>query len=516
MPFVDPSLRALNLDSSDKRAISVVYGQDTPELFDNLTKSLILLGEWIQLMSAAVEILTPHNSGYKQKMLMVRYYPERIKKRQVPLYLPSRIDQLQMDPEGSAQYNAWRFSNQTSIRTLLANSHVTGFDEFFGGIFYLIGTIQNLMQALQEAKMQGSAIDNVNLQAVVDQAQQRMDRNVSKIRIAAAFYQCVERVTASAGGVVYPEGVSPNPVDVESIALQITVQKLQTSFVEQAMQYFAGARLALPSNGPTPAFIYVVDRIPYGLSDLEAVRGRFDRRARKYWSPFSWSHGRRGIEVVNPDELFEAPYLRQMRDRRALNSFKAELAARALFETVHTIYLQDYVDRRVYHDETIHLGPDHQNAQQFTLRYDGSGPGLPVEHNLIDVLRWNGKTRGVEGRFQFEQQAGLGKTTLGLFPSKYSDEAITMYNTMQQTARTHQNSGLAGRHTALLREDPTAWMQWLDEDLHPSNPEGTLQNAAGQYEETFQPNTAVQDDQDNPDDQEGAVDQPAAAAAMDM
>jgi len=525
MPFVEPSLRTVILPSNEEE-VSVIYGQDTPEMYNNLIQTLILLGKWINFISAGIEIVIPYNIGYrKQKMLMFRYHPERIGKLQVPMYIPSRPNQMQNDAEDSAAYNGWRFSNQKSIRTLLATSHVTSFNEFFSGICFLVETVQNLVNALQTAKMQGAPIDNVDLETIVQESMAHANDNTPKLAIAAAFCQCIDRANSRSGSVVYPAGVDPNQIDPRSILQQLVIQKLQTSFIEQAMQYFAGARETLPyeysrhipyfagarifdpSTGRYPYFVYVFNGTSHLLTSMAAVRGRFDRRARKYWSPFSWYHGRRGIEVVNPDDLFEAPFLRQMRDGGALNSFNAELAARALFESVHTIYKQRYADSRSeFYDYTITLSRSEVAERTMTIGTDGCGIGLPVQYNLIDVMRLNSGSDTLDKRFVFERPAALGQTTLGLFPSKYSDEAITLYNTMQQAASgAISGIGLKGRYTGLLREDSTVWMQWLDEDLHPSNPEGTLQNATSNYERDMEDRDTEEGEQPDADGMEADV-----------
>ena len=485
MPFVDPSLRAF-APPSQTEDVSTIYGQETPKIYQNLAKTFVLLGEWIQLMSAAVEIVTPHNTGYKQKMLMVRYYPERVKSRKVPMFLPSKPNQFEPHMMNSAEQMAWRFSTQKQIRQLLSTAHVTSFDEFFVGIFYMVETVQNLVAVLGNAKLTAEPIEDVNLNAVVQQAAVLVDRNRAKLMTAAAFYQCIVRIRNSSAAVVYPEGVNPDQVDTRTIFYQLVIQKLQTSFVEGAMQYFSGEVPSLP-DGSSLQFVYTVQDTRYYLDGIEALRGRFDRRARKYWSPFSWSHGRRGIEVINPDDFFEAPYLQQMRDRGALNSFNVEMAARALFEAVHTLYNQRYQDHSPYFATDILLPNPEGSENTFSIEKDGFGPGLPVKYNVIEVLRYNSGT-ALDRRFVFERNARLGQTSLGLFPSKYSDKAITLYNTMQQHAAVATGrEQYLGRYSGLLRENAEVMMQFLDEDLHPSNPEGTLQNAQDNYERAMAP-----------------------------
>lgn len=479
--------------------ISVVYGTETPQLYDDLTKQLVLFGQWLQLMSVGIEIQTPYNTGYKQKMLMVRYYPTQVQMRNVPLYLPQAPGQMAMYARDAVEHNYWRFGKQDSIRALLAQSHVTYFNEFFHGIFYLYETIDNLVTELKRAKHEGVATTNAFLQDIVTAADSRVDTNRAFIRTAVAFFQCVQDellATSGAHSVVIPMGVDASLVDLRPLTFQIVVKKLQTSFIEQAMQYYAGARLALPLSDRTAYFTYTVDGIQHALTDMSAIRGRFDRRARKYWSPFSRHHGPRGIEISNIDGLFMAPQLQTLRQSSGLNTFEAQMAARALFESVHVFYKPyRYADADTGHvgEDTIWLTPAQDS--EMTIRSDGSGSALPLEINLIDVLNANVDERPFG--ILFKRPARLGQTTFGLFPSKYSDEAITLYNTMQRTAASRPDSSKR-RYSGLLHEDPEVFMNWLDVELNPSNSEGTLTGALQDYEDEFNPYQA--DDAQEPTD----------------
>lgn len=466
--------------------ISVVYGTETPQLYDDLTKQLVLFGQWLQLMSVGIEIQTPYNTRYKQRMLMVRYHPTQVRMRNVPLYLPQAPGQMAMYARNAVEHNYWRFSKQNKIRTLLAQSHVTSFNEFFYGLFYLYETIDNLVTELKRAKHEGVATTNAFLQDIVTAADSRVDANRAFIRTAVAFFQCVQNedlATSGAHSMVVPMGVDVSVVDLRPLTFQILVKKLQTSFIEQAMQYYAGARLALPLSDRNAYFIYTVNTVRHGLTDMSAIRGRFDRRARKYWSPFSGHHGPRGIEVGNIDGLFMAPQLQTLRQSSALNTFEAEMAARALFESVHVFYDKyDYAD-------TLSVGTDfirlpQESIIQFTIRSDGSGIALPVKFNLIDVLNENVNERPFG--IVFKKEARLGQTTFGLFPSKYSDEAITLYNTMQGTAASRPDL-IKQRYSGLLHQDSEVFMHWLDEELNPSSSEGTLAGALQAYEGEFGP-----------------------------
>jgi len=465
--------------------ISVIYGTETPQLYDDLTKQLVLLGEWLQLMSIGIEIQTPYNTGYKQKMLMVRYYPTQVRMRNVPLYLPQATGQMAMYAPDAVQHNYWRFGKQDSIRALLAQSHVTSFNEFFYGIFYLYETIDNLVTKLKQAKHEGVATTNAFLENIVTAADSRVDAKRAFIRTAVAFFQCVQDdllATSGAHSVVIPMGVDASDVDLSPLTFRVVVKKLQTSFIEQAMQYYAGARLALPLNDRT-YFTYTVDGIQHTLTDMSAIRGRFDRRARKYWSPFSRHHGPRGIEVGNIDGLFMAPELQTLRQSSGLNTFEAEMAARALFESVHTFYdPYQYADTSSVGEDTIWLSPAQDS--ELTIRSDGSGSALPLNINLIDVLNANVDERPFG--IVFKRLARLGQTTFGLFPSKYSDEAITLYNTMQRAAASRP-ALIKRRYSGLLYQDPEVFMRWLDSEFNPSSSEGTLAGALQDYEDEFDP-----------------------------
>lgn len=489
-PFVDPSLRLRPpLPPSNVQEVNVpapVFGEKTPGLYKKLTDELVKLGKWIELMSAGVEILTPFNTGYKeQKMLMVRYYPHRVKSEQVP-------DQ--------------------SILPLLAMSHVTSFDQFFSTVFALVERVQNLIANLQEAKFRSTRTDDDgHLKAVVNQADENKIQNLSSLRTAVAFYQCVEN---SVGRVVYPTSIIDERGAIQSVQVQNmpqavfkqkVMENLQTSFIEAAMKYFSGTGTTgddEDNSDPTLTFTYTANDEQSTLYGLEALKGRFDRRARKYWNPFSTKHGRRGIEVINPDDLFEAPMLRQSRISVGVpHSFVVELAARALFETVHTTNYQSYTDRSELSDLKFQWSDSQKEPtdkwykSHFNVQRDGCGKGLPVEYNLIKVLDdINTLEQRTLDPFRFKYTTGPLTpyyTEYGLFPKTYSDGATTLYNRMQQSAK-HGH-----RYTGLLREDPNVMMQFLDEDLHPSKAEGTLKHAEDDFEKDMV--VADEDDEDGDD-----------------
>ena len=485
-PFFDPSLRLRPPlpPSSVQEVNAIVFGQKTPGLYKDLTDKLVELGKWIELMSAGVEILTPFNTGYKeQKMLMVRYYPHRVKSEKVP-------DQ--------------------SILPLLAMSHVTSFDQFFSAVFELVNGVQNLIAKLQETNYDG------HLKTIVNLADANKIQNLSSLRTAAAFYQCIERSTER---VVYPtfiidEGGVRQSVHVQNMRQSVFEQKvmenLQTSFIEAAMKYFSGTGTAGDNSDPTLTFTYTFNDEQSTLFGLKALKGRFDRRARKYWNPFSTKHGRRGIEVINPDDLFEAPMLRQSRNVVGVpHSFVVELAARALFETVHTANYQSYTDRLERSDlkfqwSQSEMEPtDQWYKSDFNVQRDGCGKGLPVEYNLIKVLEdINTLAPGTLDPFKFKYTTGTSYyTEYGLFPKGYSDGATTLYNRMQQSAKDGY------RYMGLLREDPNVMMQFLDEDLHPSKAEGTLKHAEDGFEREMVEDKDDPDDEDDQDDQYDQDDQ---------
>ena len=259
---------------------------------------------------------------------------------------------------------------------------------------------------------------------------------------------------------------------------------LQTTFIEIAARYEAGEDDYSVYENLT--FAWTTHHQGYQEHGVQAAKSRFDRRARRFFHPFTSIKTMRGLEVTNPNHIFDANVLGQLRLQHpgSVHPFQVEMAARLFFMVVHPLNITNanvdiypgqyrvggYMD--VYLSPRVNQSPSvNQNIPgDDIMRPDRTAP---LTQDAIVFLREFIAKMAAAG---IKKRRAYGRSELGLFPLEYEQEAVKLYQQMLRHAVDgHRYVGVCGC-------DQNYNMSWLEFDLNPTRKEGTLTDAIDDYE----------------------------------
>lgn len=462
-----PTLSKLSTNPILKTSkIGVFYGNsDEATRYQGIVFDLMLIGDWVSFMSKGVGFQYSYNTGYSGRMVSLRYFPRKIAVKDIPNGFPTELNT--------------GLNSVKDIRSAVETSHITGIDGFYYGIFGLVKRVVEAIR-LQEIS-QGTArlsAHTVNLEWIVEDASVNANRRSSKVGMCVV--QKLSPILRGEGGYdfVPAEGMVLSSSDLETLAFLKMVEYLQTTFIELGTRYEAGEGDL--SDYENLSFTWHINGQLAQLTGKYAALARFDRRARRFFHPFtSATKSTRGLEVVTHSHLyhiFDANVIRQMRLQHpfSIPQFHVEMAARLFFLVVHPL-------------EIYHANEDHYDGWDNSDTY--YSPRAKQTVNGRDILRPDKTTpltqdavvflrefyRKLEDNGQKKRHV-YGRSELALFPVEYETQAIELYQRMVRLA----NDGK--RYVGVCGCDPTYSMTWLEFDLNPTRAEGTLHQAIEDFE----------------------------------
>ena len=140
---------------------------------------------------------------------------------------------------------------------------------------------------------------------------------------------------------VIPSEVTLDESALNQIAYQYLIQFIQTTFIENAVEFVSGRSRNEPYDRISYTFIEAGHT--NNFQNRRACVARFARQAVRYFHPLGMYHRKRGIEVLNPDDLFEGtpdPLPSHM-DQQPNNTHKTALKVlKVLFTPCESLHKQ--------------------------------------------------------------------------------------------------------------------------------------------------------------------------------
>lgn len=460
--------------------IGVFYGNaDEATRYNGIVNDLMLIGRWTSFMSTGVGFQYAYNTGYGGRFVSLRYFPRKVAVKDIPSGFPAELNV--------------GLSSRKQIRDAIETAHVTSLDAFYYGVFGLVKRVIEAIR-LQEISQGGAQLLNMTDWSVVQQLETLVQRAANQVeemstRVGICVVQQLSAILRGSGGYdfVVPDGVVLSQTNLEEIAFIKLVKYLQTTFVEIGARYEAGESENLSvyedlefawRDGRHPA------ELEWRTTGIEAARARFDRRARRFFHPFT-SNGTatRGLEVTNPNNMFDASVVQRVRAQHpeSVPPLHVEMAARLFFYVVHGAASTEPPHSGLYRANgelyprpnvnDVYSSPRAKSAKVAGDEIMRPDRPAPLTEDAVVFLR-----RFIASDAAVKKRRAYGRSELGLFPLEYERAATELYQQMVQRA-------LKGmRYVGVGGCAPTYDMSWLELDLNPTQKEGTLAGAIEDYE----------------------------------